>query len=199
MRGAASGNSGHWLEQNVIIRRPASVVWPSVFPISLSRHRKYGPCFSDDIAMNQWSIGYLHLQKIYYYAGKNRRLSIVSIRRLSAVAQRSPKEINDTMRLQTLNTVQVTGWSIGKKDNQLDVAQSVGVLTPEDFHRNTGLSLENSLNLMPGVSMGSPHQFRRTAYHHQGIRQQYQFQRAGRPGPAEQYARNRCYGYDHPG
>src|ERR1700743_3576457 len=25
-----------------------------------------------------------------------------------------------------LNTVQVTGWSTGKKDNQLDVAQSVG-------------------------------------------------------------------------
>ena len=54
-----------------------------------------------------------------------------------------------------LNTVQVTGWSTGKKDNQLDVAQSVGVLTPGDFHRNNGLSLENSLNLLPGVTMES--------------------------------------------
>src|ERR1700761_8919752 len=35
-----------------------------------------------------------------------------------------------------LNTVQVKGWSTAKKENQLDVAQSVGVLTSEDFHRN---------------------------------------------------------------
>jgi len=54
-----------------------------------------------------------------------------------------------------LNTVQVTGWSTQKKDNQLDVAQSVGVLTPGDLHRNSGLSLENSLNLLPGVTMQS--------------------------------------------
>jgi len=75
---------------------------------------------------------------------------------LPAMAQLNPKEGKDTaVHLQTLNTVQVTGWSTGKKDNQLDVAQSVGVLTAEDFHRNTGLSLENSLNLMPGVSMGA--------------------------------------------
>ncbi|HVU96552.1 MAG TPA: TonB-dependent receptor [Puia sp.] len=68
------------------------------------------------------------------------------------VAQEAPK---DTTRTQTLNTVQVTSWSAGKKDNQLDVPRSVGVLSAEDFHRNNGLSLENSLNLIPGVSMGS--------------------------------------------
>jgi iron complex outermembrane receptor protein len=54
-----------------------------------------------------------------------------------------------------LNTVQVTGWSTTKKESQLQVAQSVGVLTSEDFHRNNGLSLENSLNLIPGVDMQS--------------------------------------------
>lgn len=54
-----------------------------------------------------------------------------------------------------LNTVQVTGWSAGKKDNQLDIGHSVGVLTAGDFHRNSGLSLENSLNLLPGVNMES--------------------------------------------
>ncbi len=58
-----------------------------------------------------------------------------------------------------LNTVQVTGWSTGKKDNQLDIAKSVGVLTPGDFHRNSGLSLENSLNLLPGVTMQSRSSF----------------------------------------
>jgi len=74
---------------------------------------------------------------------------------LSAAAQRNSKETADTLRGQTLNSVQVTGWSAGKKDNQLNVAQSIGVLTAEDFHRNNGLSLENSLNLVPGVSMGA--------------------------------------------
>jgi iron complex outermembrane receptor protein len=49
----------------------------------------------------------------------------------------------------------VTSWSAGKKDNQLDLPRSVGVLSAEDFHRNSGLSLENSLNLMPGVNMGA--------------------------------------------
>ena len=58
-----------------------------------------------------------------------------------------------------LNTVQVTGWSTGKKDNQLDIARSVGVLTPGDFHRNNGLSLENSLNLLPGITMQSRSSF----------------------------------------
>src|SRR6185437_3582700 len=56
-----------------------------------------------------------------------------------------------------LNTVQVTGWSTRKKDNQLDIAQSVGILAPSDFHRNNGLSLENSLNLLPGVKIGRAH------------------------------------------
>lgn len=70
----------------------------------------------------------------------------------AAIAQEAPK---DTSRTQTLNTVQVTSWSAGKKDNQLDVPRSVGVLTAEDFHRNSGLSLENSLNLIPSVTMGS--------------------------------------------
>jgi iron complex outermembrane receptor protein len=67
-------------------------------------------------------------------------------------AQEAPK---DTAHTQTLNSVQVTSWSAGKKDNQLDAPRSIGVLTAEDFHRNNGLSLENSLNLIPGVSMGS--------------------------------------------
>ncbi|HXB06502.1 MAG TPA: TonB-dependent receptor [Puia sp.] len=70
----------------------------------------------------------------------------------SVAAQQGPK---DTAHTQTLNSVQVTSWSAGKKDNQLDLPRSVGVLSAEDFHRNSGLSLENSLNLMPGVSMGS--------------------------------------------
>ena len=78
---------------------------------------------------------------------------------IASAAQDQLKETNDSVRRQTLNTVQVTGWSTGKKDNQLNVAQSVGVLTAEDFHRNTGLSLENSLNLIPGVSMGSRSSF----------------------------------------
>jgi iron complex outermembrane receptor protein len=54
-----------------------------------------------------------------------------------------------------LNSIQVTGWSTGKKDNQLNLAQSVGVLTPRDLSRNNGLSLENSLNLLPGITMQS--------------------------------------------
>ncbi|HUB61054.1 MAG TPA: TonB-dependent receptor [Puia sp.] len=54
-----------------------------------------------------------------------------------------------------LNAAQVTGWSTAKKENQLEIAQSVGVVTTEDFHRNDGLSLENSLNLLPGVDMQS--------------------------------------------
>jgi iron complex outermembrane receptor protein len=58
-----------------------------------------------------------------------------------------------------LNTIQVTGWSTGKKDNQLNLPQSVGVLTPRDFSRNSGLSLENSLNLIPGVTMESRSSF----------------------------------------
>jgi iron complex outermembrane receptor protein len=67
----------------------------------------------------------------------------------------SQQNQKDTAAAQTLNSVQVTSWSAGKKDNQLDVPRSVGVLSAEDFHRNSGLSLESSLNLMPGVSMGS--------------------------------------------
>jgi len=58
-----------------------------------------------------------------------------------------------------LNSIQVTGWSAGKKDKQLNLAQSVGVLTPRDLSRNSGLSLENSLNLVPGVTMQSRSSF----------------------------------------
>jgi iron complex outermembrane receptor protein len=58
-----------------------------------------------------------------------------------------------------LNTIQVTGWATGKKDNQLDLPQSVGVLTPRDLSRTSGLSLENSLNLLPGVTMQSRSSF----------------------------------------
>ncbi|HEY4109460.1 TonB-dependent receptor [Puia sp.] len=84
---------------------------------------------------------------------KNTGLFLLSIPIVSTVfAQEAPK---DTTRTQTLNTVQVSSWSAGKKDNQLDVPRSIGVLSAEDLHRNSGLSLENSLNLMPGVSMGS--------------------------------------------
>lgn len=54
-----------------------------------------------------------------------------------------------------LNNVQISGWSNGKKDNQLDIAKSVGILTTSDFDRNNGLSLENSLNIIPGVDMQS--------------------------------------------
>lgn len=71
---------------------------------------------------------------------------------LSAAAQESPK---DTTRTQTLNSVQVSGWSNGQKGNQLDIARSIGTLTPVDFQRNSSLSLENSLNLLPGVVMQS--------------------------------------------
>ena len=70
----------------------------------------------------------------------------------SAIGQTNPK---DSSHAQTLNTVQVTGWSNGQKGNQLDIARSIGMLTPVDFHRNNGLSLENSLNLVPGVVMES--------------------------------------------
>jgi iron complex outermembrane receptor protein len=70
----------------------------------------------------------------------------------SAIGQTSPK---DTSHAQTLNTVQVTGWSNGQQGNQLDIARSIGMLTPIDFHRNNGLSLENSLNGIPGVIMQS--------------------------------------------
>jgi iron complex outermembrane receptor protein len=70
----------------------------------------------------------------------------------SAIAQTEPK---DTTRTQTLNTVRVTGWSNGQKGSQLDIARSVGLLTAIDFHRTSGLSLENSLNLIPGVVMQS--------------------------------------------
>lgn len=58
-----------------------------------------------------------------------------------------------------LNAVQVTGWSTGKKDNQLNLPQSVGVLTPRDLSRTNGLSLENALNLVPGVIMQSRSSF----------------------------------------
>ncbi|HTI10205.1 MAG TPA: TonB-dependent receptor [Puia sp.] len=58
-----------------------------------------------------------------------------------------------------LNAVQVTGWSTGKKDNQLNLPQSVGVLTPRDLSRTNGLSLESSLNLVPGITMQSRSSF----------------------------------------
>lgn len=54
-----------------------------------------------------------------------------------------------------LNTIKVTGWSAGKKDGQLDVAKSVGILTTKDLNRGNGLYLENALNLLAGVDMQS--------------------------------------------
>src|SRR6201991_4369840 len=84
---------------------------------------------------------------------KSTGLSILScLILLSATAQHEPK---DTAHSQTLNTVQVSGWSNGQKGNQLNIARSVGMLTPADFSRNNGLSLENTLNLLPGVTMQS--------------------------------------------
>lgn len=55
----------------------------------------------------------------------------------------------------SLNEVQVTGWSTGKKDNQLTEAQSVGILTRKDLLRTNNLFLENALNTIPGVFMQS--------------------------------------------
>jgi iron complex outermembrane receptor protein len=55
-----------------------------------------------------------------------------------------------------LNEVQVNDWhTTDKKNNQLEEAKSVGVLTTEDLKRDNGLNLQSSLNLIPGVNMES--------------------------------------------
>lgn len=50
-----------------------------------------------------------------------------------------------------LNEVRVVGGTASKVP--LDNAASVSLLTPEDFHRNDNIFLQNSLNLVPGVMM----------------------------------------------
>jgi iron complex outermembrane receptor protein len=52
-----------------------------------------------------------------------------------------------------LSGLEVTGRSLPK--DQLTNAQSVGTLTTQDLQRGNGLSLENSLNTLPGVLMQS--------------------------------------------
>ena len=55
-----------------------------------------------------------------------------------------------------LNEVQINDWhTTERKNNQLEEAKSVGVLTTSDLHRDNGLSLQSSLNLVPGVDMAS--------------------------------------------
>jgi len=48
-----------------------------------------------------------------------------------------------------LNEIQVAGLSTKKKS--LNTAGSIGTITPRDFDRNSGIHLQNSLNLIPGV------------------------------------------------
>jgi len=52
-----------------------------------------------------------------------------------------------------LNEVQINSWSTGKGNNSLEEAKSIGVLTGEDLRRASGLSLQDALNLLPGVDM----------------------------------------------
>ena len=55
-----------------------------------------------------------------------------------------------------LNEVQINEWHTNdSKNNQLEEAKSVGVLTADDLHRDNGLSLQTTLNLVPGVDMES--------------------------------------------
>jgi iron complex outermembrane receptor protein len=55
-----------------------------------------------------------------------------------------------------LNEVQVNEWhTTASKNNQLEEAKSIGILTKEDLNRDNGLSLQTSLNLIPGVDMES--------------------------------------------
>lgn len=55
-----------------------------------------------------------------------------------------------------LNEVQINEWHTNEsKNNQLEEAKSVGVLTADDLHRDNGLSLQTTLNLVPGVDMES--------------------------------------------
>src|SRR5437868_5941482 len=86
---------------------------------------------------------------------KTTGIFLLSVISFSTVSLSVNAQVTTKDTTQTLNTVQVTGWSNGQKGNQLDIARSIGMLTPVDFHRNNGLSLANSLNLIPGVVMGS--------------------------------------------
>ena len=52
-----------------------------------------------------------------------------------------------------LNEVQVNSWATEKNNNSLDQSKSIGVLTGEDLRRASGLSLQDALNLLPGVDM----------------------------------------------
>lgn len=52
-----------------------------------------------------------------------------------------------------LNTVQINSWATDKNNDQLNLPKSVGVLSTADMKRGNNLSLQNSLNLIPGVDM----------------------------------------------
>jgi iron complex outermembrane receptor protein len=55
-----------------------------------------------------------------------------------------------------LNEVQINEWNTNEsKNNQLEEAKSIGVLTADDLHRDNGLSLQTSIDLIPGVDMES--------------------------------------------
>jgi iron complex outermembrane receptor protein len=103
---------------------------------------------ADDDGFFEWSAG-----------NEVRRITITSVGYLPKTVIVKANTGNLLVFLESsnrdLNAAQVTGWSTGKKDNQLTVGRSIGVVTNEDFHRNSGLSLENSLNLLPGVDMQS--------------------------------------------
>jgi len=52
-----------------------------------------------------------------------------------------------------LNEVQINTWATGQNNNSLEQPKSIGVLTGEDLRRASGLSLQDALNLVPGVDM----------------------------------------------
>src|SRR5215469_11324264 len=60
------------------------------------------------------------------YMFKRTGLSLLSV--LAILFSHAQKKSGDSLRVQTLNSVQVTSWSAGKKDNQLDAARSIGVV-----------------------------------------------------------------------
>lgn len=62
---------------------------------------------------------------------------------------------NPVRILLTPSTVQLTGVEVVGTTPQLSRAQSIGALTPKDLNRANGLSLENSINTIPGVFMQS--------------------------------------------
>jgi iron complex outermembrane recepter protein len=95
------------------------------------------PCQASTFYINAHALGYTDVQVKVAGCNKNLRIEL------------TPSSVQ-------LNEVQINDWhTTEKKNNQLEEAKSVGVLTSSDLRRDNGLGLQNALNLIPGVDMSS--------------------------------------------